>query len=184
MVSAEFSTMSLPAPLEVMVVTVPCKVAAWPVAPATNAPPGVMLSAPLLVMSPPFTAMSPVSVVLPATATVPVKLAALDIVWPLYVPAVTAPVAFMVPPTSSVKPGKLLLPRPMPTRPVPVAESTVNTLLPALLLMSIRSVRSVLGRIYKLPCMPKPTKMVPRPEPLEPRRLRKFWPEPSVEFAS
>ena len=57
------------------------------------------MSAPLLVMSPPLTAMSPaVKVKSVATVTVPVKLAALLIVWELIAPlVVTVPMLTKLP---------------------------------------------------------------------------------------
>ncbi len=59
----------MPAPLEVMDTDEPCINAVWFVAPMVSAPPGVMFSAPVLVISPPFTARSPAVVMLPFAST-------------------------------------------------------------------------------------------------------------------
>ena len=59
--------MSLPAPLDVMVVVEPWRVVVWLVAPRVSAPPGVMFRAPVLVSEPPLTWRLPLMVALLVT---------------------------------------------------------------------------------------------------------------------
>ncbi len=67
--SADVSVMSLPAPDEEIATIEPCMTADCVVTPRVNVPPGVMFSAPVLVMSPPFTARSPLVWILPLVST-------------------------------------------------------------------------------------------------------------------